>query len=99
MVIDEAWLMMKYPDSASFLFGLAKRARKYYLGVTTITQDVEDFLSSPYGRPIINNSSLQFLLKQAPATIDLVAKTFSLTDVEKTFSWKRRWERGYFSRD
>jgi len=77
--------MMKYQDSASFLFGLAKRARKYYLGVTTITQDVEDFLNSPYGRPIINNSSLQFLLKQAPATIDLVAKTFGLTDVEKTF--------------
>ena len=85
VVIDEAWWMMKYPDSASFLFGLAKRARKYYLGVTTITQDVEDFLNSPYGRPIINNSSLQFLLKQAPATIDLVAKTFNLTDVEKTF--------------
>jgi type IV secretory pathway VirB4 component len=85
VVIDEAWWMMKYQDSASFLFGLAKRARKYYLGVTTITQDVEDFLNSPYGRPIINNSSLQFLLKQAPATIDLVAKTFNLTDVEKTF--------------
>lgn len=85
VVIDEAWWMMKYPDSASFLFGLAKRARKYYLGVTTITQDVEDFLGSPYGRPIINNSSLQFLLKQAPATIDLVAKTFNLTEVEKTF--------------
>ncbi|MDP3052727.1 MAG: ATP-binding protein [bacterium] len=85
VVIDEAWWMMKYADSASFLFGLAKRARKYYLGVTTITQDVEDFLGSPYGRPIINNSSLQFLMKQAPATIDLVAKTFGLTDVEKTF--------------
>jgi len=85
VVIDEAWWMMKYADSASFLFGLAKRARKYYLGVTTITQDVEDFLNSPYGRPIINNSSLQFLLKQAPATIDIVAKTFGLTDVEKTF--------------
>jgi type IV secretory pathway VirB4 component len=85
VVIDEAWWMMKYEDSASFLFGLAKRARKYYLGVTTITQDVEDFLNSPYGRPIINNSSLQFLLKQAPAIIDIVAKTFNLTDVEKTF--------------
>lgn len=85
VVIDEAWWMMKYEDSASFLFGLAKRARKYYLGVTTITQDVEDFLNSPYGRPIINNSSLQFLLKQAPAIIDSVAKTFGLTDVEKTF--------------
>lgn len=85
VVIDEAWWMMKYPDSASFLFGLAKRSRKYYLGLTTITQDVEDFLNSPYGRPIINNSSLQFLLKQAPATIDLVTKTFNLTEVEKTF--------------
>jgi type IV secretory pathway VirB4 component len=85
VVMDEAWWLMKYPDSASFLFGLAKRARKYYLGLTTITQDVEDFLNSPFGRPIINNSSLQFLLKQAPATIDLVAKTFNLTEVEKTF--------------
>jgi len=85
VVIDEAWLMMKYADSASFLFGLVKRGRKYYLGITTITQDVEDFLNSPYGRPIINNSSLQFLLKQAPAPIELVAKTFGLTDVEKTF--------------
>ena len=96
VVIDEAWLMMKYQDSASFLFGLAKRARKYYLGVTTITQDVEDFLSSPYGRPIINNSSLQFLLKQAPAVIDLVAKTFGLTDVEKTFLLEANVGEGLF---
>ena len=81
--IDEAWLMMKYPDGASFLFGLAKRARKYYLGITTITQDVEDFISSPYGRPIINNSSLQILLKQSPSNIDVVAKTFDLTEAEK----------------
>ncbi len=83
VVIDEAWLMMKYQDSAAFLFGLVKRARKYYLGVTTITQDVEDFMSSPYGRPIITNSSLQLLLKQAPATIDLLVKTFNLTEAEK----------------
>lgn len=83
LVIDEAWWMMKYPDSAAFLFGLVKRARKYYLGVSTITQDVEDFLNSPYGRPIITNSSLQLLLKQAPATIDLVTKTFNLTEAEK----------------
>lgn len=82
--IDEAWWMMKYADSASFLFGLAKRARKYYLGVTTITQDVEDFLNSPYGRPIITNSSLQLLLKQAPTSITSVAKTFNLTETEKT---------------
>lgn len=85
MVIDEAWWMMKYPDSASFLFGLAKRGRKYYLGITTITQDVEDFLNSPYGKPIITNSSLQLLLKQAPATIDITAKAFNLTDVEKNY--------------
>ena len=83
LVIDEAWWMMKYPDSASFLFSLVKRARKYYLGVTTITQDVEDFLTSPFGKPIITNSSLVLLLKQSPATIDLVQKTFNLTETEK----------------
>ncbi len=85
MVIDEAWWMMKYPDSASFLFGLAKRGRKYYLGISTITQDVDDFLNSPYGRPIITNSSLQLLLKQAPATVDITAKAFNLTNVEKNY--------------
>lgn len=85
LFIDEAWIMMKNDDSATFLFGLVKRARKYYLGVSTITQDVEDFLRSPYGRPIITNSSLQLLLKQAPATIDIVAKAFDLTDAEKNF--------------
>jgi type IV secretory pathway VirB4 component len=83
MVIDEAWWMMKNEDSATFLFGLVKRARKYYLGVSTITQDVEDFMRSPYGRPIITNSSIQLLLKQAPATIDIVAKAFNLTESEK----------------
>ncbi len=83
LVIDEAWWMMKYPDSASFLFSLAKRARKYYLGVTTITQDVEDFLGSPFGKPIITNSSLALLLKQSPATINLVQQTFNLTETEK----------------
>jgi type IV secretory pathway VirB4 component len=83
LVIDEAWVLMKYPEGATFLFGLAKRGRKYYLGLTTITQEVEDFLSSPYGKPIITNSSLQLLLKQAPASIDIIAKTFNLTDAEK----------------
>ena len=83
MIIDEAWWMMKYPDGASFLFALAKRARKYYLGITTITQDVEDFINSPYGRPIITNSSLQLLLKQSPAMIETVGKTFNLTEAEK----------------
>lgn len=83
LIIDEAWWMMKYPDSAAFLFSMAKRCRKYFLGLTTITQNVEDFLNSPYGHPIITNSSLQLLLKQAPADIDLVAKTFSLSEAEK----------------
>ena len=83
MIIDEAWWLMKHHDGASFLFGLVKRARKYFLGVTTITQDVEDFVGSPYGRPIITNSSLQLLLKQSPAMIDLIAKTFNLTEGEK----------------
>jgi type IV secretory pathway VirB4 component len=83
LIIDEAWIMMKNEDSATFMFGLVKRCRKYYLGVTTITQDVEDFLRSPYGRPIITNSSTQLLLKQSPATIDIVGKAFSLTEAEK----------------
>ena len=83
LIIDEAWWMMKYKDSAVFLFGLVKRARKYYLGVTTITQDVEDFLKSEYGKPIITNSAMQLLMKQAPASIETVAKTFDLTEGEK----------------
>jgi len=83
LVIDEAWWMMKSEDTASFVFSLAKRGRKYYLGVATITQDVGDFLKSPYGLPIITNSSIQILLKQSPASIDLVQKTFNLTDEEK----------------
>ncbi|MDI6602999.1 MAG: ATP-binding protein [Patescibacteria group bacterium] len=83
LVVDEAWWIMKTEDGASFLFGLCKRARKYWLGVTTITQDVGDFMKSDYGKPIITNSSLQLLLKQSPATIDVVQKTFNLTDEEK----------------
>jgi len=83
LVIDEAWQMMKSEDAASFLFGMAKRGRKYYLGLATITQDVNDFLRSPYGLPIITNSSIQLLLKQSPTTIDVVQKTFNLTDEEK----------------
>ena len=75
--------MMKSEDTASFLYSLAKRGRKYYLGVATITQDVEDFLKSPYGRPILNNSSLQLLMKQSPTTIDVLQQTFNLTDEEK----------------
>lgn len=83
LVIDEAWWMMQHEDSARFLFGLVKRARKYYLGVTTITQDVSDFLGSPYGKPVVTNSSIQILLKQSPASIDIVAETFFLTQGEK----------------
>ncbi|TAK03996.1 DUF87 domain-containing protein [Patescibacteria group bacterium] len=83
LVIDEAWWLMQYEDSAKFVFALVKRCRKYFLGVTTITQDVNDFLRSPYGQAIVNNSSLQLLLKQSPAAIDLVQKTFLLTDGEK----------------
>ena len=83
LVIDEAWWMMKSEDTASFLFGLAKRGRKYFLGLSTITQDVDDFLRSPYGLPIVTNSSIQVLLKQSPAVIDNIQKTFNLTDEEK----------------
>jgi type IV secretory pathway VirB4 component len=83
LVVDEAWWLMQSEDGASFLFGLAKRGRKYYLGVTTITQDVEDFMNSSYGKAIVSNSSLQLLLKQSTATIDIVQKTFNLTDQEK----------------
>jgi len=83
LVVDEAWVMMRHDDAASFLFGIAKRCRKYYLGLTTITQDVADFMSSPYGKPIVTNSSLQILLRQSPATIDIIQKTFNLTEQEK----------------
>src|SRR5690606_34462236 len=83
LVIDEAWWMMKSEDTASFLFGLAKRGRKYYLGLATITQDVGDFLNSPYGVPIITNSSIQLLLKQSPTSIDHLQEVFNLTDEEK----------------
>ncbi len=83
LVIDEAWNLMQYEDSARFLYGIVKRARKYFLGVTTITQDIDDFVESQYGKPIITNSSLQFLLKQSPATVDALQKLFYLTDGEK----------------
>jgi len=83
LVIDEAWWMMKSEDTASFLYSLAKRGRKYYLGLATITQDVDDFLKSPYGLPILTNSSMQILLKQSPTIIDHIQQTFNLTDEEK----------------
>jgi type IV secretory pathway VirB4 component len=83
LVLDEAWIMMQHEDSARFVFGIAKRCRKYYLGLTTITQDVADFMNSPYGKPIVTNSSIQLLLKQSPAAIDVIAETFFLTEGEK----------------
>ena len=83
LVVDEAWWLMQREDSAKFLFAIVKRCRKYYLGVTTISQDVNDFLTSPYGQAIVNNSAMQLLLKQSPAAIALVQKTFMLTDGEK----------------
>ncbi|HMQ01580.1 MAG TPA: ATP-binding protein [Candidatus Doudnabacteria bacterium] len=83
LVLDEAWIMMQHEDSARFVFGIAKRARKYYLGLTTITQDVADFMASPYGKPIVTNSSIQLLLKQSPAAIGIVQETFFLTEGEK----------------
>ena len=83
LVIDEAWSLMQHEDSARFLYGLIKRARKYFLGVTTITQDVEDFINSPYGKPIITNASLQILLKQSASAVDNLQKLFYLTDGEK----------------
>lgn len=83
LVIDEAWWLMQYEQSAKFIFALVKRCRKYYLGVTTITQDVNDFLTSEYGQAIVTNSSLQLLLKQSSAAIDLIQKTFMLTEGEK----------------
>jgi conjugal transfer ATP-binding protein TraC len=83
LVIDEAWWLMKSEDTASFLLNMAKRGRKYFLGLATITQDVDDFLKSPYGLPIITNSSIQILLKQSPTSIDNLQKTFNLTDEEK----------------
>jgi len=83
LTIDEAWWLMQNEDSAKFIYSLVKRARKYYLGVTTITQDVNDFLRSPYGQAIVNNSALQLLMKQSPAGVDIVAKTFLLTQSER----------------
>ncbi|MGH7237896.1 MAG: VirB4 family type IV secretion system protein, partial [Candidatus Saccharimonadales bacterium] len=76
LILDEAWYVMRYEDSASFVYGIAKRARKYYLGLTTATQDVEDFLATEYGKAVLSNSSVQVLLKQGTASVDVVSKTF-----------------------
>ena len=83
LIVDEAWQLMKYEDSANFLFSLAKRARKYNLGITTITQDVEDFMGSRMGRAIVANASMQILLKQSPSAVDVLGDVFKLTSEEK----------------
>ncbi|HOX41579.1 MAG TPA: DUF87 domain-containing protein [bacterium] len=83
MIVDEAWWMLQYEDSAKFLHGLAKRARKYYLGLTIISQDVEDFLGSRFGKAIVANSSMQILMKQSTTSIEVVSQTFNLTEGEK----------------
>jgi len=83
LIVDEAWYLMKYPDSANFLYSVAKRARKYFLGLTTVTQDVEDFLASDYGKAVVTNSSLQILMKQSPAAIEKVGEVFYLSEGEK----------------
>ncbi len=83
LILDEAWYMMKYQDSASFVYSIAKRARKYYLGMTTATQDVEDFLKNEYGKAVLTNSSIQILLKQGTAEVDMIADTFYLSEGEK----------------
>lgn len=83
-IIDEGWWLLRHEESASFLFGLVKRARKYYMGVTFITQDIEDALKSPYGKPLVTNSSLALLLKQSPANIEIIGKVLNLTEQEKT---------------
>lgn len=85
LIMDEAWYMMKHEDSASFVYGIAKRARKYYLALTTATQDVQDFLVTEYGKAVLSNSSIQVLMKQSPTEVDLVAKTFYLSEGEREF--------------
>jgi type IV secretory pathway VirB4 component len=85
LIVDESWYLIKNKDSGSYLFSFAKRARKYLLGLTTITQDVEDFIATNEGRAIITNSSLQILLKQSTAAIDMLTKTFFLTKGERQY--------------
>lgn len=85
LIVDEAWYMMQYPESAKFMYSMAKRARKYYLGVTTITQDVDDFLKNDMGRAIISNSAIQMLMKQSPSSVERLQQVFNLSEGEKTF--------------
>lgn len=85
LIFEEAWTLMRYPDSALFIYSLVKRARKYYLGVTVVSQDVQDFMSSEMGKPVISNSAIQVLLKQHPTTIDVVTDAFYLSQGERSF--------------
>lgn len=96
LIVDEAWNIVQHEDSGRFLHGLVKRARKYYLGVTTITQDVEDFLDSPWGKPIITNSSLQLLLRQAPVAVERLKKVFDLTEQETSLLLNSKVGQGLF---
>jgi len=96
LIVDEAWWLMKYETGANFLSNIAKRARKYYTGLTTISQDIPDFLASPQGKTILTNSSIQILMKQSPAAIDVVQKTFNLTDAEKYYLLEARVGFGLF---
>jgi conjugal transfer ATP-binding protein TraC len=96
LVVDEAWIMMAHEDAGNFMFRIAKRCRKYFTGLTTITQDVSDFINSPYGKPIITNSSIQLLLKQSPASIDIVSETFYLTEQEKMMLLESKVGEGIF---
>jgi len=96
LVVDEAWVMMKYPAGAEFLFNIAKRGRKYYCGLSTISQDIPDFMSSPQGKAIVTNSSMQMLMKQSPAAIDIIQQTFNLTDSEKYYLLEARVGFGLF---
>lgn len=96
LVVDEAWVMMKYPAGAEFLFNIAKRGRKYYCGLSTISQDIPDFMSTPQGKAIVTNSSMQMLMKQSPAAIDIIQQTFNLTDSEKYYLLEARVGFGLF---
>jgi type IV secretory pathway VirB4 component len=96
LVVDEAWWVMKFPVGADFLFNIAKRGRKYYTGMTTISQDVNDFMESTQGKAIVTNSSMQILMKQSPASIDIIQNTFNLTDSEKYYLLEARVGYGLF---
>lgn len=96
LFVDEAWIMMAHEDAGNFMFRIAKRCRKYFTGLTTITQDISDFINSPYGKPIITNSSIQLLLRQSPASIDLISETFYLTEQEKFMLLESKVGEGIF---